>query len=93
MRYFIKTNLKVKLGSCNLIPGTCDFQIGGFLADKETVQFPGLYGHRVSEPFRLDQTSAGSVGGLSVPWLDEYNEIRRPTCVERPQLIDEDETG
>lgn len=87
MKYFIKTGLKVKLESSKFIPGSCDFQIGGVLADNETSLRPGLGEHSPSDTFPITPPTTTALDRLYATQGDDCTEIRLPSSAVSSQFF------
>ena len=86
MRYLIKTNLHMKLGSDKFLPGSCGLRVGAVLADDATAQFSSAYGQQIAELFSTSQPQLGMNEGQE----QDHNKISQPLHIEIPQPIGND---
>lgn len=86
MRYLIKTNLHMKLGTDKFLSGSCGLRVGAVLADDATAQFSSAYGQQIAELSCADQAK------LEVNEGRDHNKIRQPLPIEIPQPIRDDPT-
>ena len=81
MRYLIKTNLHMKLGTDKFLPGSCGLRVGAVLADDATAQFSSAYGQQIAELSSISQPQ------LEVNEGQDHNKISQPLHIEIPQPI------
>ncbi|MBD5160798.1 MAG: hypothetical protein HDT14_02010 [Oscillibacter sp.] len=86
MRYLIKTNLHMKLGTDKFLPGSCGLRVGAVLADDATAQFSSAYGQQIAE---LSNTSQPQ---FEVNERQDHNKISQPLHIEIPQPSRDDLT-
>lgn len=83
MRYLIKTNLHMKLGTDKFLPGSCGLRVGAVLADDATAQYSGAYGQQIAELSCVDHPR------LEVDKEQDHNKICQPLHIEIPQQVRE----
>ena len=84
MRYLIKTNLHMKLGTDKFLPGSCGLRVGAVLADDATAQFSSAYGQQIAELSYAGQRR------LEANMEQDHNKTCQPLHIEIPQPIKND---
>ena len=87
MRYLIKTNLHMKLGTNKFLTSSCGLRVGAVLADDATAQFSSAYGQQIAELSCADQLRLEANEG------QDHNKICQPLHIEIPQPIRDDLTS